>query len=81
MDLVVLRYKHLAGQDHADPEQLFALLERAKQENPKGTEAYAYLVQYHGSADIASTYETIRDWMQRDSKRRELSVIRRIFDN
>jgi hypothetical protein len=40
---------------------------------------YAYLVQYHGNDDTASTYEWIRTWMQLDASRRELSVIRRIF--
>ena len=81
MDLVNLRYKLLVGQGNADNDQMLALLEEAVQAHPNSTEIYTYLVQYHGSDDIARTYETIRDWMQRDSKRRELSVIRRVFDN
>ena len=81
MGLVNLRYKLLAGQDNADTDQLLALLERAAQTNPNSTEGYIYLVQYHGKDDISGTYETIRAWMQLDGKRRDLSVIRRIFDN
>jgi hypothetical protein len=81
LDLVRLRHKLLAGQDNADTDQLRALLERAAAVNPNGTQAYIYLVQYHGHEDIATTYETIRAWMQRDSGRRDLSVMRRIFGN
>lgn len=81
LDLVHLRYKLLSGQDNIDTDQLRALLLRAAEVNPNGTQAYIYLVQYHGHENIATTYETIRTWMQRDSGRRDLSVIRRIFDN
>lgn len=81
VNLVALQYKQLAGQDDADPDQLFVLLERAARANPNSTHIYPYLVQYGGKDHIGRTYETILIWMQRDSSRRDLSVIRRIFSN
>ena len=78
-DMVILRYKLMAVQSDAD--QMRAVLERAAQANPESIGIYPYLVQHNGGDNTASTYETIGVWMQHDSTRRELSTIRRIFEN
>jgi protein O-mannosyl-transferase len=81
IDLVAQQYKLLASQDAPDGEQLRELLQDAAQRSPDNRMLYAYLVQYHGKEDTARTYEWIRTWMQLDTRRRELPVIRRIFEH
>jgi hypothetical protein len=75
-----LQYKLLAAGGDAQEAELRAVLERVARLRPDNTAVYAYLVQYHGADDIAQTYETIRAWLQRDTRRRELLVIRQIFE-
>jgi len=59
---------------------LLATLERAVLANPGKPQPYAYLAQYHGTSDLSSSYEAIRQWMLRDPLRRELPQVKRIFD-
>jgi hypothetical protein len=80
IDLVAQQYKLLASQEAPDREQLRELLQHAARQSPDNSILYAYLVQYHGADDTASTYEWIRTWMQLDTHRRELPVMRRIFE-
>lgn len=86
-DLLVQQYKFAASSrllgniDAVDKIQLRELLEHAAQKDSNNRRLYAYLVQYHGSENIAATYEWIRTWMLLDTKRRELPIIRRSFEN
>ena len=41
---------------------------------------YALLLQNHGAEDMDLTYSLIGDWMQQDSRRRELPIVRRLFE-
>jgi len=81
MDLLAAKYRLLKGAGDVQREALLPSLEHAAQLNPNSRQAAAYLAQYHGTDDLASTYEAIREWLRRDPHRRELSVIREIFDN
>ena len=64
----------------ADRVQRRKLLEDAAQRRAANRTLYAYLVQHHGSEDIGVTYEWLRTWMLLDTQRRELPVIRGIFE-
>ncbi len=81
MDLVADKYRLVAAGQESQRETLLPLLEQAATLNPNSRQASSYLAQYHGNADVASTYEAIREWLRRDPYRRELAVIRGIFDN
>lgn len=81
IDLLGCRYRLVQASGTGGEEALLAALERGAQMNPDSRKAAAYLAQYHGQNDVASTYEAIREWMRRDHQRRELTVIREIFDH
>jgi hypothetical protein len=80
VDLLALHYKVLVAQPGADRRALRAYLERAVGNNPDNRLLYGYMVQYHGAEDMAATYETVRAWMRLDTRRRELAVLRRMFN-
>ena len=63
-----------------DRAQRRRLLEEAAQQRAANRTLYAYLVQHHGAEDIDVTYEWLRTWMLLDTQRRELPVIRGIFE-
>lgn len=79
MRLLGNKYRYLSAADDGRSVELLALLEAAAQNNPHSRQAASFLAQYHGSDDLASTYEAIRQWMRRDSLRHELPVMRDIF--
>lgn len=81
MDLVTLQYRLKVSERGVDREALRNLLQDAVQTSPRNRQLYAYLIQYHGSDDTAATYEYIKNWMQLDTHRRELQLIRRIVEN
>ncbi len=79
LDIFGIRYR-LAT---ADPEHKAAFkdeLQRIVQLNPDSQRAAAYVAEYHGTGDLDATYQALLEWMQRDPYRRELPVIRGIFD-
>jgi hypothetical protein len=78
-DLFVLQYKLLSAQPGIGRDELRSRLLRAIDRSPNSRLLYSYVVQYHGAEDAAVTYDAIRTWMLRDTRRRELPVIRRIF--
>jgi len=80
MDLLADKFRLLTDAENVDREALLASLQHAAQLNPDSRQAVAYLAQYHGTDDLASTYEAIREWLRRDRLRREIAVIREIFD-
>ena len=81
MDLLANKYRLLQAAGDERQAQVLAALEEAARFNPDSRQAAAYLAQFHGTEDLASTYEAIREWMRRDRFRRELPVIKGIFDN
>ncbi len=81
MDLLGYRYRLVRAADNTGEEVLLASLERAAVISPDSSQAMAYLAQYHSQDDTAATYEAIREWLRRDKHRRELAVIREIFDH
>ena len=81
IDVFGIRYEFEAA---AGPERRAALnadVLRIAQLNPRNQQAAAYVAEYHGTEDLDVTYQALLDWMQRDPYRRELPVIRGIFDN
>ena len=78
-DLVALQYKLLSAQPGISRDELRAHLLRAIEQSPDSRLLYSYVLQYHGADDREVTYDAIRSWMARDTRRRELSVVRRIF--
>lgn len=75
-----LYYKLVRGEGALDKQALLVLLEEQAALHPDRTEIYALLVQEHNLQDKAGTFEAIRAWMEHDDPRRELSVIRGVFE-
>ncbi len=79
-DLMVGKFRLLKDRDDASRESLRASLEQSAQLNHNSGQAAASLADFYQSDDLASTYEAVREWLRRDRYRRELLVIREIFD-
>ncbi|CAA0109748.1 Uncharacterised protein [Halioglobus japonicus] len=79
-NIVGFQYRFIMATAPAQKASLFPLLLRAQARNTDSPRMSAYLVQYHGTDDSASTYEALREWMRRDPLRRELPVLRALFD-
>ncbi len=80
IDLVSLKQRFVMATTPAQKPTLLPLLERAQQMNPANPHASTALVQYYGSGDLANSYEAIREWMRRDHLRRDLPVLRAMFE-
>ena len=80
LDIVALQYRFVMATAPGEKDAVLPLLERVAQKNPDNPYALAYLTQYYGSDDLANTYEAIREWMRRDQLRRELPVVRAMFE-
>jgi hypothetical protein len=80
IDIVGFQYRFVMATAPAQKATLLPLLERAEQMNATSPHASASLAQYYGSDDLANTYEAIREWMRRDHLRRDLPVVRALFD-
>jgi protein O-mannosyl-transferase len=81
IDIFGIRYELAAGGGAEGKAAFHADLLRMAQLNPQSQQAAAYVAEYHGTDDLGATYQALLDWMQRDPYRRELPVIRGIFDN
>ncbi len=81
MTLLAHKFRYYYDGTDMEREALLASLERAERMSPDSQQASAYLAQFHGSGDLASTYEAIREWMRKDRLRRELPLIRQAFEN
>jgi protein O-mannosyl-transferase len=79
MTLLGLQYRYVIATQPEQRASLLPLLQGANELNPNSRQAAALLAQYHGSDDLAATYEAIRDLMKRDQLRRELPVVLKIF--
>lgn len=81
MPLLAAQYRFLVAGGYDSRAGVQAALERAAEVNAHSPAAAAYLAQFHGTDNLPLTYEAIRQWLQRDQRRREIAAIRRIFDN
>ncbi len=81
MTLLAAKFRYYYDGNDLEREALLASLERAAKLYPDRRQAAAYLAQFHGSDDLGSTYEAIREWMRRDQLRRELPLIRQVFEH
>ena len=79
LHLFAMRYKIVTAGGDSRKAELLPVLQSAAELNPGNPQAPAYLAQYYGAGDLGTTYEAIREWMKRDSDRRELPQIREIF--
>ena len=79
-DLTALQYKLLSAQPGISRDELRAYLLRAIEHSPDNRLLYSYVLRYHGAEDRVVAYDAIRSWMARDTRRRELPVVRRIFN-
>jgi len=79
MEIVGLQYQFVMATAAAQKSTLLPLLVTAAQGNPGSPQAMVYLAQYYGNEDPASTYEAVREWMRRDPLRRELPVVKALF--
>ncbi len=77
-ELVRLKYLMMAREPDISREELRDYLEKAARQGNRGL--YAILLQNHGAEDMDLTYSLIGDWMRRDSRRRELPIVRRLFE-
>ena len=80
MSVVGLQYRFVMATAPAQKATLLPLLERAAQKNATSPQVSPYLVQYYSSDDVANTYEAVREWLRRDHLRRDLPVVRALFD-
>ena len=80
LSIVGLQYRFVMATAPAQKATLLPLLERAAQKNTASPHVSAYLVQYYGGDDVANTYEAVRGWLRRDQLRRDLPVVRALFD-
>lgn len=80
-NLVSLQYRQKLAEPGYDREELRAMLQSAAGRKASNRQLYALLIQEYGADDVALAYESAREWMKQDTPRRELSVIRRIFDH
>jgi len=80
-DLLGLQYRLLAAQPDADRDALREQLQQAAISNPKNRLLYALLLQQYGADDMVVTYDAIRTWMRLDTRRRELPLVRRLFNH
>jgi hypothetical protein len=80
LEIFGYRYRVAKAAGKAHNAAMLADLQRIAQSNRQDPQAAAYLAQYYGTTNLGETYEAIRDWMRRDTYRRELPAIRKIFD-
>jgi hypothetical protein len=80
MDIVRLRYDFVRATLPTQKSTLLPLLQSVAQSNPDKPQAAAYLALYHRDQDLDDTYEAVREWLRRDPSRRELLVIKSLFE-
>lgn len=81
LDIFGIRYEFATAGDAARKADFKDELDRIIQLNPDDQRSAAFLAEYHGTDDLDATYQALLEWMKRDPYRRELPVIREIFDN
>ena len=77
--LLRLKYLMMARESNISRETLRQYLHEAAARQGNRS-LYALLLQNHGAEDMDLTYSLIGDWMQQDSRRRELPIVRRLFE-
>lgn len=80
ISIVGLQYQFVMATAPAQKSTLLPLLERVAKKKKNSPQALVYLTQYYGSDDVANSYESIGEWMRRDNLRRDLPVVRALFE-
>lgn len=79
--LLALRYRYLKSLDTPLAERL-QLLESMRAASPFDSRVYQFqLLEYADIGDLAGLYEATRAWLAHDPGRRQLTVIRRMYDS
>jgi hypothetical protein len=79
-DLVGLHYRFVLTTTPEQKDSLLPTLERAAELSAGSSRAVVLLANYYGNADLGNTYEQLREWQRRDQLRRELPVVRALFE-
>tara|TARA_R110002049_G_scaffold110858_22_gene260043 strand:- start:4794 stop:6761 length:1968 start_codon:yes stop_codon:yes gene_type:complete len=80
LELLALQYRFVIGAEPTQKARVLPMLERAVKVHPGSRQASSFLAQYHSGDDLTGTYEAMREWLRRDQLRRELPVVREIFN-
>jgi hypothetical protein len=62
-----------------DKTEMLPLLQRAAQLNPGNSRAVSHLVGYHATDDTPAAIEALREWIRRDTLRRDLPIIKELL--
>jgi hypothetical protein len=81
LDVFSIRYKFATAEDAGRKAAFEDELHRITQLHPGNQQAAAFLAEYYGTEDLDTTYQALLQWMKRDPLRRELPVIREIFNH
>ncbi|MCB1705627.1 MAG: hypothetical protein KDI17_12235 [Halioglobus sp.] len=79
-EIVGLQYRFVTATAPTRKAALLPQLQQAAQRNARSTAAAVNLTQYYGNDQLDRTYESIREWMRRDPLRRELPVVKALFE-
>jgi hypothetical protein len=80
IDIVGLQYRFVMATAPEQKDTLFPMLERAAELNKDSPQAAVLLANYYGNDDLGSTYDQLLEWQRRDQLRRELPVVRALFE-
>jgi protein O-mannosyl-transferase len=79
-DIAALQYRFVMATAPTRKAALLPLLEQAARRNVDSTAAAVNLAHYYGNDRLDQTYESIRKWLRRDPLRRELPVVKTLFE-
>ncbi|MBK6509156.1 MAG: hypothetical protein IPG06_06585 [Haliea sp.] len=80
IDLVGLQYRFVMATAPEQKDTLLPTLQRAAARNADSPQAAVLLANYYGNADLGNTYDQLLEWQRRDQLRRELPVVRALFE-
>jgi len=80
VDLVGLQYRFVMATAPERKPTLLPMLEALARLNQDSPEAAALLASYHGNGNLAGTYGALLEWLRRDPLRRNLPVVRALFE-
>lgn len=80
IDLVGLQYRFVMATAPEQKDTLLLTLERAAARNADSPQAAVLLANYYGNADLGNTYDQLLEWQRRDQLRRELPLVRALFE-
>jgi len=75
----LLGYRYRLAAAGGNKAEFLTELESADRLLPDDPQVAVYMVEYHGIDDLPASYEALREWLRRDTSRRELPIMRQIF--